>query len=198
MRRLRIRGIAPFVVALAAVFGLSACGSGLDAQTNQVYQAAVGADHRGHVWVLDTMFVAELDGSATLSASITNKHEHEQYLTDVTVTDSAGDELDTEQSGLPQQLPAERPQRVGVEDSPVVRVQDKAKPGYSLTVTLSFSDAPDLTFDAPVIERTATYDEIVDSTDGDPDDSDSDDSESDGSDSDGEDSGDDDSSTGSD
>lgn len=166
MTRRSTRRPGAIVLACVAAFALSACGSGLDAPTNQIYQAAVGSDHRGHVWVLNTLFVADADGSATLSASVVNKASGAQELTGVSVVDGDGNDLEVQDSGLPGDLEVEKLQRLGIEDSPIIRVSDGATPGYQLTVTLSFSDSADVVMKAPVAERGFTYDSIADSIEG--------------------------------
>src|SRR4051794_11198165 len=64
----RRRRIAAAAIATTALLTLGACGTSFNAQTSKVYQASVGADHRGDLDVMNTLLVANEDGSATLSA----------------------------------------------------------------------------------------------------------------------------------
>lgn len=146
---------------IAAVI-LSACGSGLDSATNQIYQAGAGVDHRGQIWVLNTLLVADSD-SATLSAAVINKGPEDQKLTGISVTDRDGKELEVSTSGLPQDLGVEQLQHLGRQDTPIAQVDAELTPGYPVKVTLSFSDSADVTLDAPVEERTEMYKDIVES-----------------------------------
>jgi len=141
---------------------LSACGSGLDTATNQIYQAGAGVDHRGQVWVLNTLLVADSD-SATLSASVINKGPEDQELTGISVTDRDGKELEVSTAGLPQDLGVEQLQHLGMQDTPIALVDAELTPGYPVKVTLSFSDSADVTLDTPVEERTEMYQDIVQS-----------------------------------
>ena len=77
--------------ATTTLLALSACG--FDAQTNQQYQAAVGANLYGDVDVLNSVLVANDDGSATVSAGFVNNTDDEQGLSSVSVTTMDGNEL---------------------------------------------------------------------------------------------------------
>lgn len=162
MNRLRIRRHAAIALSLVAVFVLSACGSGLDAPTSQIYQASTGADHRGQVWVLNASMVTEQDGSATLSAALLNKKASDQQLTDVSIVDHDGDSLTVETTGLPQDLDVEQLQEVGVEDTPIIGVEDGVKPGFSVTITLSFTESADVTFKIPALKRSGRDVDVLD------------------------------------
>ena len=64
MSTVRRRRLAAASLAVAATVALSACGTGFSAQTNKVYQPAVGANERGDVESHNTLLVSNGDGSA--------------------------------------------------------------------------------------------------------------------------------------
>src|SRR4051794_15688522 len=68
----RRRRLAAASLAVTTMLSLGACGTGFSAQTNQVYQPAVGADARGDVDALNTLLVANPNGSATVSVGLQN------------------------------------------------------------------------------------------------------------------------------
>ena len=167
----RRRRIAASALATTAFLTLGGCGTGFSAQTNQVYQAAVGADHRGEIDVLNTLFVANEDGSATLAASIVNNSPDEQQLASVTVTTLAGKELavtvpSTRLAPLPLKAGALTP--VGAaSDTRGFWISEGAIAGDYVKVTLTFSGptaaetAAPVTIEAPVVTRTAEYDKVI-------------------------------------
>ena len=70
MSTVRRRRIAATALAMTAALTLGGCGTSFNAQTTHIYQPAVGANHHGEMDVLNTLLVANDDGSATLSAGI--------------------------------------------------------------------------------------------------------------------------------
>ena len=169
MSTVRRRRLAATALATTALLALGGCGTGFKAQTNQVYQAAVGADHRGEVDVLNTLFVANADGSATLSTSIVNNTDSEQKLSSVTVTTLKGQELPVASTKLPPQpLPAGILSTVGgAADAGGFWITKGATAGDYVRLTLTFSastvakTAAPVTIEAPVVTRTEEYEKVV-------------------------------------
>ncbi|MEO6605477.1 MAG: hypothetical protein ABIN55_07670 [Aeromicrobium sp.] len=146
--------------AATALLALSACG--FEAQTNQQYQAAVGANSHGDVDVLNAMLVANEDGSATVSAAFVNKTEDEQALSSVTVTTMDGEELPVRSLKLALPLPANVLTNLGfATDAGGHTVIQGAEAGYYVKVTFSFTDAAPVTMELPVVARTADYEKIT-------------------------------------
>lgn len=146
--------------AAAALLVLGACG--FNAQTNHQYQAAVGAHARGEMDVLNTLLVANDDGSATVSASLVNHTESEQSLSSVSVTAMDGTELAVRGLKLLLPLPQNRLAGLGLSsDAGGFRVTEGAKPGYFVKVTFSFTASAPVTVEAPVVERTAEYEKVA-------------------------------------
>ncbi len=153
------RRLAATSFAAAALLTLGACG--FDAQTNQQYQAAVGANAHGDVDVLNALLVANEDGSATVSASLVNNTDSEQSLTSVTVTTMDGKELTVR--GLSDELPLPEGTLANLGLSSDVggfQVTEGAEPGYYLKTTFSFTNSSPVTIETPVVARTAEYDKV--------------------------------------
>lgn len=146
--------------AATALLALSACG--FEAQTNQQYQAAVGANSHGDVDVLNSVLVANKDGSATVSAAFVNNTDAEQALSNVTVTTMDGKELAVRglRSLLP--LPVDQLTNLGfASDAGGFRVMEGAEAGYYVKVTFSFTDSAAVTIETPVVARTAEYAKVT-------------------------------------
>ena len=96
-RSLRPRAVAATLFAATAV-ALAGCTNGFDAQTNQQYQAGVGADLRtGQVQLYGTLAVDNGDGTATLSTVIVNTTDEAQKLDAATATAlGSGEPVDIE------------------------------------------------------------------------------------------------------
>jgi copper(I)-binding protein len=154
-------------VSLTAIAGLSltACGTSFGAQTNQVYQPAVGTNVRGQVESHNTLLVANRDGSATLSAAVVSNLKTEQTLTGVTVTDQQGKALTVRKPKAALTLPSRALTTIGGEDpDSVFIVAEGAEPGDYVDVTYTFSDSSELVVDAPVVaraEHAAEYEDVA-------------------------------------
>jgi hypothetical protein len=151
--------------AATTLLALSACG--FEAQTNQRYQAAVGANEHGDVDVLNALLVANDDGSATVSAGFVNKTGDEQGLSNVTVTTLDGSELSVR--GLRSLLPLPANQLAtlgGASDAGGFTVTEGAEAGYYVKATFSFTDSAPVTIEIPVVARTADYDKVTGGTPG--------------------------------
>lgn len=166
MTSVRRRALAAAALTVTAGLTLSACGTSFGAQTNKVYQPAVGANARGEVDVLNTLLVANPDGSATVSAGVVNNADTEQTLSSVEVTT-----LDDETLKVEDVTKTQLPLKPGVfnlvgssTDAGGFRVDD-AEPGLYVKVTFTFSDSSPVTIEAPVVARTAEYDNITGSGD---------------------------------
>ena len=161
MSTVRRRRLAATALATTALLALGACGTGFSAQTNQVYQAGVGANHRGDLDVLNTLFVANEDGSATLSASIVNNTDAEDELesVDVTTLDGKPLEVRSTEKRLPLK-PGILSLVGGASDAGGFWITKGATAGNYVKVTLTFTDAAPITIEAPVVTRTAEYEKV--------------------------------------
>lgn len=141
---------------------LSACGTGFSAQTNQVYQPAVGANATGEVDSLNTLLVSNKDGSATLSASLQNNLDADQTLSSVTVTTLGDEQLKVESTDKDVSLPPGILTPLGqASDAGGFKVVSGAPVGEYVRITYTFSESGELTVEAPVVARNAEYDKVV-------------------------------------
>jgi hypothetical protein len=150
----------------ATVLALAGCsGTGVDAQTNQQYQAGVGANLRtGQVQLYNALAVDNGDGTATLSTVIVNTTDETQKLDAAlaAATDSG------EQVGV-QSAPAIIGPRDSLNTGPaatVVLTGGTVEAGDYVTVTLAFDRAGEVTIDAPVVTRTEMYSEVAEKAGG--------------------------------
>lgn len=150
---------------MTATLALGGCGTSFSAQTNQVYQPGVGANHRGEVDVLNTLLVANENDSATLSASLVNKTEDDQSLSSVTVTTMTDQELPVRSTKILLPLQSDVLSILGgAGDAGGFVVTSGAEAGMYVKVTFTFSDSAPVTIEAPVVARTAEYDKVADAT----------------------------------
>jgi len=146
-------------ITVVAALVLTACG--FNAQTNQQYQPAVGANHHGAMNVLNALLVANSDKTASLSAHIVNNTATEQALSSVTVATLDGVALPVTSTKSMLPLPKGSGASVGVaSDAGGFRIGSGAKAGYYVRVTFTFTDASPITIEAPVVARTAMYDSV--------------------------------------
>jgi len=157
----RRRRLAATALATTALLALGACGTGFSAQTNQVYQAGTGANHRGEMDVLNTLLVSNDDGSATLSAGIVNNSKDVQELTGVTATTLDDKPLEVSSTDKYVSLPVDSLTTIGgVADAGGFAILKGATAGAYVKVTLTFGDAAPVTIEAPVVARTAEYESV--------------------------------------
>lgn len=146
-------------VALAGLLAagtLTACGTGLDAQTNEIYNPAIGVNARGGgVDVLNLLIVANPDGTGTVSGALINQSDDPDTLTGVTATTDEGELLRVEAPALPLDIPSasELPiDPVNLEDGSAIYVP-QVRPGYFLTLELTFANGEPVQLEVPVVDR---------------------------------------------
>lgn len=160
MSSVSLRRAAAVAAALTATVGLSACGTGMSAQTNQQYQAGIGANLRtGPMLALNTLFVDNGDGTATLSTAFVNKSESQQELQGVTVTVGDNSPATAEPSSAVFVSPGGS-RSIGAAGEIVVQL-DSLTAGAYADVVLTFDKTGDIEIEAPVVERNATYDDVA-------------------------------------
>ncbi len=137
---------------LLAVGVLSGCGTGMDAQTNAIYDPGDGVNERGGgVDVLNALLVANPDGTGTVSTALLNSSEEADELTAVTASVD-GEKLRIDGDGLPVALPPSPIDPLNLEDEAVLYVQD-VEAGYFITLTMTFQQAEPVDIDIPVVDR---------------------------------------------
>lgn len=131
---------------------LSGCGTGMDAQTNAIYDPGDGINERGGgVDVLNALLVANPDGTGTLSAAFLNNGQEADELTQVAVSVD-GEELTVDGDGLPVELPPSPREPLNIEDEAALYVED-VEAGYFVTLSLQFQNAAPVQIEVPVVER---------------------------------------------
>ena len=155
-----LRSAAATLIAATALTLAGCSGTGDNAQTNQQYQAGVGANLRtGEVQLYNTLAVDNGDGTATLSAVVVNTTGKTQKLDSASASaTSDGKTVDVNTA----------PAIIGPRDSfntgpaaTVVFTGDTVKAGDYFTLTLTFDQAGDVTIEAPVVTRTAMYKDVA-------------------------------------
>jgi hypothetical protein len=131
----------------------------MDAQTNAQYQAGVGANVRsGSIELYNALAVDNGDGTATLSAAILNRDTRPAKLKHATATASDGSPVEVK--GAPAIVGAGQLFNTG--KAGVVILDDKQlDPGEYVTVKLTFDGGRTVSVEAPVVARTAVYDEVA-------------------------------------
>lgn len=132
---------------------LGACGFG--AQTNQVYQPAVGANEKGaSVDVLGAVVVSEEKGSGTFVASLVNTEvDKDDELTGIT-----GQDVQVELSE-PVELRAD--DIVNLADRGVASVTgDRIAPGLYTRLTLEFASGQQTEINVPIVAPEEEFSEV--------------------------------------
>ncbi|RNL66115.1 hypothetical protein EFK50_00335 [Nocardioides marmoriginsengisoli] len=141
---------------------LGACGFG--AQTDQVYQAAVGVnDHSGDVFVLNAVIVSGTDGSGTFAGTLVNKTDDVVQVGPVTgegITSETG-------GGETLEVPANGHNNLGApgETVPPAKLTiagaaDAITPGKYVKLVFTFSAGPSVTLTVPVVDASGDYADV--------------------------------------
>ena len=160
----RLRSAAATLIAATALALAGCSGTGVDAQTNQQYQAGVGANLRtGQVQLYNTLAVDNGDGTSTVSTVIVNTSDETQKLDSVTATTVDGTSVESRTA----------PAIIGPGDSfntgpagTIVLSGGAVEAGDYVTLTLAFSRAGDVSIEAPVVTRTEMYDDVAENSGG--------------------------------
>ena len=161
MNSVRPRRIALAVFTFAAGLVLAGCGTGIDAQTAQAYDAAAGSNSRGGaVEVHNALFVDNDNGTATLSAAFLNKDTAAETLTGITVVNGEGEPVGAK---LAEPIPLDSANLyVSGKTADVLLRGSTFAAGDFLAVTFTFEDAAEISMDVPVVVRNEMYDDIAD------------------------------------
>ena len=155
----RLRSAVATLLAATAL-GLAGCtATGNDAQTNQQYQAGVGANLRtGQVQLYNALAVDNGDDTATLSMVVVNTSEQTQKLDSVTATTVDGTTVESRIA------PAIIGPGGSFDTGPaatVVLTGGAVTAGDYVTMTFAFDKAGDVTIEAPVVPRTEMYSQVA-------------------------------------
>jgi hypothetical protein len=140
------------IAALLLAPALTACG--FNAQTDQVYQPAVGVnDHSGTVDVLNAVVVSGEDGSGTFAGTLVNKDTTQQD----TLDSVSGPGITASQASI--DVPAAG--NALLADSGELTLKGSAiKPGAFVELTFSFSSGQNTTMKVPVVEAGGDYSDV--------------------------------------
>lgn len=162
MPTVRTRRLTAASMILAASLGLSACGTGGGAATNQQYQPGIGANLRtGDVQLYNALLVAGSDDTLAFSAGVLNTTDSPQTLESVTITPLGGSgsvsaDPATDVELAPRQLftIGRAGELAGIDGAtiPVGRYAD---------VTMTFSDAGEVEISVPVVARNTSYADVA-------------------------------------
>ena len=143
------RSIAVAVAVLAAPV-LSSCGVNFDAQTDQVYNPAVGVNDRaGTVDVLNALVVSGSPGSGTVVATLVNNDQ--QKADSIRGIAGAGQDSSVAvQVGGSRTIPAGGMLNLAEKGKVTVRGK-QVLPGKFVEITFSFDRGEAVTVDAPVM-----------------------------------------------
>lgn len=138
---------------------LSACGTGFQAQTSQIYQPGPGISVRsGDVYAVNMLVVSDGAGDGTLVGALINQAQAPDTLEGVELTNRAGRPVSTTIIGGTVALPSQR--AVQLADTGDVRVQGTVTSGAYYTVTLTFRNAEPVTTMIPVVSQSSEYDAV--------------------------------------
>ncbi len=171
MRRHKVRRLATVLIA-ASLVAISGCAANFSAQTQAIYQPALGSDDRsGDVFVLNALVLADGEGNGTLVTTLINQTSPTDFLTGMTAKMLGGGGVDV--GALPTvtstvanapstgiELPTQAAVKLPDDGLIQLHAADLAAGGY-LTLSLTFKEAAPLDVDVPVIAESSTYDGIT-------------------------------------
>ncbi|HKY56621.1 MAG TPA: hypothetical protein VJL80_01110 [Aeromicrobium sp.] len=148
------------LAAATAAIGLAGCaGTGVDAQTNAQYQAGIGANVRsGSIQLFNALAVDNGDGTATFSAAILNSDDTAAKLTRASARASDGSKVTA--TTAPAIIDAGRMFNTGKAGA-VILADKQLEAGEYVTVKLVFDRGRTVSVEAPVVARTAIYDDVA-------------------------------------
>ena len=148
-------------VAAVAALGLGGCaGTGVDAQTNAVYQPTVGANVRtGAIQLFNALAVDNGNGTLTLSAAVLNTTTQPVKLVSADI-DAPDQKTNSGIGTLPLIVGAGQLKDIG-KSGTVIIDSKRIKAGDYVKVKLSFSGKNSVSVDAPIVARTAMYDSVA-------------------------------------
>lgn len=157
LRRNRLAAAA--LVAVSATT-LSACGTSFSAQTNQQYQAAVGANLRkGDLQLYNAVLVKNPDDTYTLSAGLLAEYGA-QTITAVSVTSLSGTDAKATLTGKIS-VPENKLVKIGAKGE-IIASGSALKDGEYATVTFTADPGGQIALDVPLVDRDMpSYDSIA-------------------------------------
>jgi len=150
----------PGIAGVGAAILISACGTGLDADTTRVYNAPAGADLRGpDVDALGSAVVITGATSATLVTGLVGPVDSDDALTGVQVIGAEGTDYTATVEGGDLEIPAGELVQTA-EDAPIVIAGEGLEAGRLVTVQLAFERGAPVGGQVPIVTREGVYAEI--------------------------------------
>lgn len=162
MSTVRTRRLTAATLMLTAALGLTACGTGGSTQTNQQYQAGIGANVRtGDVRLYNALLVANTDDTYALSVGLLNQTDAALTLDSVTVRPLGGSGSVTAQPAQPVELQPRQLYTLGREGEVASIDGSDIELGRYADLTLTFSNGDEVAIQAPVVARTSVYSDVA-------------------------------------
>jgi hypothetical protein len=140
------------IAALLLAPVLTACGFG--AQTDQVYQPAVGVNDRsGSVDILNALIVSGTDGSGTFAGTLVNKNQTQDDVLDSVTGPGVTASRSTVTIDAGGNVPLARSGELTLQGSAI-------KPGAFVELTFSFGSGQSTTMKVPVVAATGDYADV--------------------------------------
>lgn len=150
----------------AAALVISACGTGLDAETTRVYNAPAGANLRGpDVDALGSAVVITGAGRGTLVTGLVGPVDSDDALTGVQVTSDEGTDYTATVEGGNLAIPAGELVQTA-DEAPIVIAGEALEAGRLVRVQLAFERGAPIDGYVPVVAREGIYAEIPTQTTG--------------------------------
>jgi len=166
----RVRTSSRLLPGIAAVGAttliISACGTGLDAETTRVYNAPAGADLRGpDVDALGSAVVITGAGRGTLVTGLVGTVDADDALTGVQVTGEEGSDYTATVEGGDLPIPAGELVQTA-DEAPITIAGEGLEAGRLVMVQLAFERGAPVGGFVPVVTREGVYAEIPTPTPG--------------------------------
>jgi hypothetical protein len=136
---------------------LAGCGTGFQAQTNQIYQPGPGISVRDDgVYAINTLIVTDGNGNGTLVTALINQATRPDTLVRAGVSyTTTGRPLTTKILGGRVLLPPQQPVQLGYTGD--VRVEGRLIPGTYVSLSLTFRNGAPVDLEIPIVKDSLDY-----------------------------------------
>lgn len=139
---------------------LAACGTGFQAQTNQIYQPGPGISERGSdVDAINMLVVTDGSGNGTLVAALINQRAQPDTLESVAMKNTAGKALTT--TILSSTIALAPQKAVQLANTSDVRVAGSLVAGTYASITLTFQHGAPISTMIPIVAMSSVYKDVV-------------------------------------
>jgi copper(I)-binding protein len=147
--------------ALLSIAAINGCAANFDAQTNQIYQPADGANNKeSDVYVMGTLVVADGAGHGVVVARLINSAEQPDSLVSVAATDGEGNPITV--NPMPEPLELQPAESLQLAESAHIQLSgDNLQVGGVVTLDVTFDQAEPVTLEAPVVLDDGDYADVT-------------------------------------